>query len=192
GWMMPEHVLYVFLLTSRQHEKGIYGCVAEIGVHHGKFWLSISGFADKKEPVVAIDLFHNQVSNFDHSGYGSKELFLANAEKALGLGEDDIHIVTADSSALFASNFSALGLHDFRFFSVDGGHSLENTLRDLTLASCLLVDGGILVVDDFINLDWLGVPTAVFNWIPEQIRVAPFLWAYNKLYFTTISHHSAY
>lgn len=192
GWMGLDHVVHVYLLTQRQHEQGIYGPVGEIGVHHGKFWMPITGFADRSEPLAAIDVFEDQTMNFDASGSGSKHVFLANAKHALGLGEKDIHIMTTDSLTLTANNFSRIGFSKFRFFSVDGGHSLETTLHDLTLASCLLADGGILVVDDFINTAWLGVPTAVFNWVPEQHRLAPFMVSLNKIYFTTTSHHSAY
>lgn len=192
GWMGFDHIVYVYLLTQRQHKQGIYGPVGEIGVHHGKFWMPITGFADKSEPTIAIDLFNDQTSNFDGSGLGSKDAFLANAQRALGLGEQDIHIIAADSSALTANDFSRLQFSKFRFFSVDGGHSLETTLHDLTLASCVLADGGIMVVDDFINPAWLGVPTAVFNWVSEQYHLAPFMWSNNKIYFTTVSHHFAY
>ena len=199
GWMDPEHVLYIHALTQLQHADGLYGPVAEIGVHGGKFWLPIAGSAHVNEPVVAIDLFQDQHKNFDKSGGGpggTKSKFLEAAQQALGLHEHDIHFFS-DSSDLYARDFSALGLPRFRIFSIDGGHALESSLRDLTLAACVLAEGGIMVVDDVATplpgeYPWLGVPTALFNWLPEQRRVAPFLWAAHKLYLTTTSHHAKY
>ena len=199
GWMDPEHVLYIQALTQLQHADGLYGPVAEIGVHAGKFWLPIAGYAHASEPLVAIDLFQDQHKNFDKSGGGpggTKSKFLEAAHQALGLHEHDIHVFS-DSSTLHARDFSALGLSRFRLLSIDGGHALESSLRDLTLAACVLAEGGIMVLDDVATplpgeFPWLGVPTALFNWIPEQRRVAPFLWAAHKLYLTTTSHHAKY
>lgn len=148
---------------------------------------------------MAIDLFQDQHKNFDKSGGGpggTKSKFLEAAHQALGLHEHDIHFFS-DSSTLYARDFSALGLPSFRLLSIDGGHALESSLRDLTLAACVLAEGGIMVLDDVATplpgeFPWLGVPTALFNWIPEQRRVAPFLWAAHKLYLTTTSHHAKY
>ena len=66
----------------------------------------------------------------------------------------------------------------------------------MTLAACLLVDGGIMIVDDVVmypeeseRYPWAGVPSAVFPWVLAQARFAPFLWAHNKVYLTTVTHH---
>jgi hypothetical protein len=38
--------------------------------------------------------------------------------------------------------------------SVDGGHSMDTTMHDLMLAACLMVDGGIAILDDYGNPAW--------------------------------------
>jgi hypothetical protein len=143
-----------------------------------------------------VDLFEDQEKNFDGSGHGNKEVFLRNAAGMLGLEQDQIILLAGDSMALSGRDFNAKGLPRFRLLSVDGGHSLETTLHDMTLAACLLRDGGIMVVDDVVmqpeGLDrfpWSGVPSALFPWVLSQERFAPFLWAHNKVYLTTVSHH---
>ena len=190
-----EHVWIVRIITKLQHKYGLLGAVGEFGVHHGKFWLPIAGFAYTAEPAVAVDLFDDQEKNFDGSGLGSKENFLRNAQSQLGLSEADITIFAGDSARLTGASFADKDLPKFRLLSVDGGHSLETTLRDMTLAACLIADGGVMIIDDVVNpvekdrsLPWIGVPTAVFNWLLTQKRFAPFLWAHNKLYLTTASH----
>ena len=174
----------------------MFGSVGEIGVHHGKFWLPIATFSLSFEPAVAVDLFEDQEKNFDGSGHGSKRVFLKNALDMLGLEQDQVTLLAGDSMALSGRYFNAQGLPKFRLLSVDGSHSLETTLHDMTLAACLLRDGGIMVVDDVVifpegsdRFPWSGVPSAVFPWVLSQDRFAPFLWAHNKLYLTTVSHH---
>ncbi len=68
GWVVLHHMSYVAALTRLQHFLGVYGSVGEIGVHHGKFFLILAGNALKTEPVVAMDLFHDQHENIDGSG----------------------------------------------------------------------------------------------------------------------------
>jgi hypothetical protein len=46
----------------------VFGAVGEIGVHHGKFFMPIAGYALQEESAVALDLFEDQSQNFDGSG----------------------------------------------------------------------------------------------------------------------------
>eukprot|EP00878_Enallax_costatus_P041637 GHUV01048466.1.p1 GENE.GHUV01048466.1~~GHUV01048466.1.p1 ORF type:complete len:179 (+),score=33.36 GHUV01048466.1:196-732(+) len=127
---------YVKVFTRRQHELGIYGTVGEIGVHHGKFLIPILGNALASEPAIAMDLFEDQESNLAKSGFGSKLELLRNLE-ACGIPENSIRLAGGNSMHLTASNFTQWGLPAFRLLSVDGGHSLEITLHDLMVASCV-------------------------------------------------------
>jgi len=65
-----------------------------------------------------------------------------------------VQLLAANSLSLTAANFSAMGLPAFRMLSVDGGHSMDTTMHDLMLAACLMVDGGIAILDDYGNPAW--------------------------------------
>jgi hypothetical protein len=197
GWLVLDHIWIVKVLTDWQHDSGVLGSVGEIGVHHGKFWLPIVTFSYVFEPAVAVDLFAEQDKNFDGSGKGSQERFLGNARAELGLRKDQLTLFAGDSLALSGEAFRKAGLPRFRLLSVDGGHSLETTLHDMTLAACLLREGGIMVLDDVVmqpegaeRFPWAGVPAALFAWVLAQQRMAPFLWAHNKLYLATAGAHA--
>lgn len=82
---------------------------------------------------------------------------------------------------LSARNFTSKGLPAFRLISVDGGHTLEVTLHDLMVASCLVRDGGLVVLDDFPNSVWLGVAEALMHFAHAQDRLVPFMHGYNKV-----------
>lgn len=93
---------------------------------------------------------------------------------------------------LSARNFTAAKLPAFRMLSVDGGHTLEITLHDMMVASCLVRDGGLVVLDDFPNAVWLGVAEALMHWVHAQDRLVPIMHGQNKVWFTTPSHVAAY
>lgn len=190
----PIHVRLVKLLTQMQHSQGLYGTVGELGVHNGGFFLAVVAPSHPREPMVAIDLFDDQQDNVDGSGYTKDGNLGAFKYHVSGnhITFDDIALFKGNSMLLQASNFLERNLPTFRFLSVDGGHTLELTLHDLQLASCLVMDGGIVVLDDFANTHWMGVFQAAIIISTAQGRLAPFMWTHNKLYFTTPSHHSAY
>jgi hypothetical protein len=193
GWMHMKHVDYVEALTLHQHEIGLFGAVGEIGVHHGMFSIAIAAPSYTSEPFVAVDLFEDgQDKNVDSSGQGDSGSFLHNLRKYANLSPNDVAMVKGDSSSLKKAAFSRLGLPQFRFLSVDGGHSLDVTLHDLMLASCLIMDGGIVVLDDLFSSGFVGVIQAATLFSHGQTRLQPFLYGQNKMYLTTSSHIQAY
>jgi hypothetical protein len=191
GWMAIEHEEVVKVLSDLQFSLGIFGSVGEIGVHHGKFWLALAGHARTDEKVVAVDVFDQQSKNIDGSGKGDLSIFYNNVREHLGEAFAPV-IVPADSSSLTASTFIRLNVSSFRFFSIDGGHTLALTLSDLNLVSCIHARGAVVVVDDFVNPEWMGVLNAVIIFTHSQNALAPFLWLKNKIYFTTQDYHQTY
>ena len=192
GWLEPEHVQYVKSLTQEQHARGIYGSVGEIGVYRGKFFIALAGFAKVDEPMFAVDLFDDlKKLNVDGSGWAvSKSRFLENLER-FGIQTGHIRMLQGDSNTVTVKNFTSKSSPQFRLISVDGSHTLEATLHDLTLASCIIREGGIVVVDDVTNVKWLGAWQAVVHFV-TQGTLYPFLLAQNKIYMTTRSYHSTY
>ena len=54
------------------------GGIAEIGVHHGKFFLLLNSITEERFKSFAIDLFGAQHLNIDFSGRGDLEIFKTN------------------------------------------------------------------------------------------------------------------
>lgn len=191
GWMHRAHIQYVTELTWRQHASGVYGAVGEIGVHHGLFFLALAGYSHPQEPLVAIDLFEYQLQNIDSSGKGSMTEFEKNLVGA-GIPVSGVHSIRGDSTQMTIRDFTQMNLPAFRMLSVDGGHTLEATVHDLNLAVCSLAEGGIIIIDDISSLEWFGVIQGIVQFLSDQDTVAPFLYGNNKMYLTTLSHHSMY
>ena len=175
-------------LTRYQHDAEIFGTVGEIGVHHGKFTAAISGFASEDEVTVAVDLFSHQEQNVDGSGQGDLDHFRNNLE-VLSLWDG---IFTHETNSMSLTAHDLLQYDAFRLLSVDGGHTHDTTLNDLLFACEVMAEGGVVIVDDFVNIDWLGVAAGVFDFVRSQEILVPFLWLANKLYLTTADHHKKY
>lgn len=125
------------------------------------------------------------------AGRGSKAHLLHNLELS-GIPEDSLTLMPGNSLLLSAKNFTAKGYPAFRLLSVDGGHTLEITLHDMMVASCIVRDGGIVVLDDFPNPTWMGVAEALMHFVHAQDRLVPFMHGANKVWFTTPNHVQVY
>jgi hypothetical protein len=184
-------------LSKMQHESGIYGSLAELGVHHGRFTGFLFVTARITEKLVVADLFEKlQHQNVDKSGLGDKRRFLQGLQ-TYGLSPEDLHTIHVGSSDELPFDWSdQAGFEAFRMISVDAGHTAALTFNDLQLAFCNLLVGGIVMLDDFFHSTWPGVTEGLFQFmaIGPEPQVYPFLSCENKLFLTNdkASHNVYY
>lgn len=193
GWLLPQQVAYVESFSAYQHELGVYGTVAEIGVHHGKFFAPLAGYSAASERALALDLFETlQGENIDLAGSGSQLRVVKTLTDITKIPRDQYTLMPGNSLRLSARNFSAVGAPAFRMFSVDGGHSLETVLHDFNVAACGLRQGGIIILDDWLNGPWIGATEAIVFIANAYADLVPFMHGFNKIWFTTRSHAQRY
>jgi hypothetical protein len=104
------------------------------------------------EVLGVCDVFGRQELNVDHSGEGSRELFVANLDR-FGVDPARVRIFAKRSDALTPDDTTT----GCRFFHIDGGHRAEDVVADLKSAAAALSDEGIVAVDDAFNPSWPGV-----------------------------------
>ena len=179
--------------------------LAEIGVYHGKSFLALVSLRKQNERCVAIDCFENQAGiNRDESGVGDYEKFRKHAMKfceAMKATEDSkfvwdgvvdsdtnmpnfIKVISKDSTKLTKeADFNEDDDGPVRIFSIDGSHTVETTLRDLSFAAdeCLH-EKGVVILDDCFNPDWPGCISGLAKYLELSSRIVPFAIAYNKVY----------
>jgi predicted O-methyltransferase YrrM len=190
GWCRAQLFETLGLLNGLGINKS-GGCL-EIGVHHGKLYILLNQAIDATETSYAIDLFERQALNIDYSGAGSLEIFKSNLEKY------DVHkganttIIAGDStdSALDLENRIRKG--SLRFISIDGGHTAEHTVSDLTLANKLVANEGVVILDDIFSRDWPGVTEGVGKFLGQYPTLVPFAIGHNKLYLSKLSYQRVY
>ena len=166
--MDSVHGYLVAALSVQQHAMGVFGSVGEIGVYTGLFFLALAHTAVAGERLFACDMWSSQnqydngLSEFDHNKIG----FGVRARIQLFMGS---------SSKLTLAILWEMGLVPFRLLSVDGGHSLEQTLHDLRLAASVAAAGGIVVLDDVDNPAEMEVKEGLYRFLcPSQRRGSSF------------------
>lgn len=190
GWCETTLFHTVDLLSRADiNKKG--GC-CEIGVHYGKLFILLNSVIDPLETSYAIDVFGRQDLNIDKSGWGSKEIFTDN------LKEYDIHkgknvtIIEGDSTDYSLGLTNIIKPGSIRFMSVDGGHTAEHVINDLNIATQLINNEGVVIVDDILNPYWMGVIEGVVGFLNRKPTLVPFALGHNKLYMAKLSHADYY
>jgi hypothetical protein len=174
-------------LANVQHGEGIYGSVAELGVHHGRFTGALYVTATETEKLIAADLFEEfQSQNVDVSGFGNKQAFLEGLQ-SYGLSESDLHVLhTGSTEDIPFDWYQRANFEPFRLISVDAGHTAGLTFNDLEIAFCNALRGGIVILDDFFHNLWPGVTEGFFQFaaMGPVKSVYPFLRCEGKSFVT--------
>lgn len=180
GWLEAGAITMIKVLDSAQRSYGVSGAIAEIGVHHGKFFIALNLLQRTTECALAIDVFDDQELNIDNSGMGDRAKFERNV--ARWSSDERVIIHQGDSSKLNATTVCALAKSRIRPFSVDGGHTDTIVVHDMKVAERALCPGGIVIADDMFNQWWPGVATGTFRYM-ENGALQPFALGFNKVFF---------
>lgn len=187
GWLHQFSAHVIVALSAAQNDANISGACGEIGVHMGRLLILLALLRKSGEKCFAVDLFGDQHLNIDKSGFGDRETFISNVRK--WTGADDIEIIQASSLDLFPTDIPS----PCRLVSIDGGHTEECTLHDLRLIEPTLVNGGIIILDDFFHAQWPGVAAGASRYfLDNRSLLRPFLISPNKLYLAAPQFHASY
>lgn len=182
GWLEPEVLDIVRAFDSVQRRNEIPGGVAEIGVHHGKFFIGLQLLLSDEQRALAIDVFGDQHLNVDGSGEGDRDKFVANVKRWASTNRLVVH--QADSTRLDGAAVRELAGSSVRLFSVDGGHTEEIVFSDMQLAEACLTPGGVVIADDVFNERWPGVSVGTLHYLENRAGLVPFAIGFNKVFLT--------
>ena len=168
------------------------GGVLEIGIHHGKLFLLLNQTVLPDFKSYAIDVFDDQHLNIDNSGGGSLSIFQNNLKNFDLYQGDNTIIIKGDSldSALDLCN--TIGRGSIKFLSIDGGHTVEHTMSDLRLASDLIKNTGVVLLDDILHPNWLGVIEGAVKFLNTNPTLVPFAIGHGKLFLSRLSFRDYY
>ncbi len=167
-------------------------CPAFTRLAQGLYFLALAVHAGATEPLVAMDLFPGDpYKTTDRSGSAELTKFNENCE-SVGVNPSDVTVIAGDSRLLTPASITSRKIPKFRLLSVDGGHSLEIAMSDMHFATCAIMPGGVVAVDDILNSGWMGVFQAVSLYVQCPNALAPFLLYKNKVFLTTVTHYALY
>jgi len=189
GWCSPILANICKLIDSHQTKRGVFGGCAEIGIHHGKFFILLNALCKPNELSWAIDIFDDQDKNIDNSGCGSKEIFVQYLRKYDRHDGSNVKIIKCDTTV---TRLNEIISNPVRLFSIDGGHTAEHTISDLKQAQHTLHPEGVIILDDILNPHWLGVIEGFCTYMIAKPSLIPFAIGHNKLFLCNLSYAETY
>jgi hypothetical protein len=190
GWLHQYSAAFIADLSQLQCENGISGAVGEIGVHMGRLFILLKLTAMENERCFALDVFGEQHLNIDKSGFGNRDTFLRNVRQ--WTGDADITVMQSSSLGVRASDIVDI-VGQCRLVSIDGGHTEDLVYNDLQLIETVLIERGVIILDDFFNEAWPGVAAGAARYFLDPLtKMRPFAISPNKIYLARQPHHGFY
>jgi hypothetical protein len=181
GWLSRIDAEIFRSVLTAQNISGLSGSVAEIGVHHGRSFILLCLGLVQGEKAYCVDIFDDQHLNRDKSGRGDRITLERNLQR-FGIASEQVRIDPRSSEFVHPDDLiSQVGR--IRLFSIDGGHWFNIVVNDLVLAEDVLVDYGVIALDDFYRAEWPDVSAGYFQWSTRRKRpIVPFAIGFKQLY----------
>jgi predicted O-methyltransferase YrrM len=148
-------------LMRIQSELGVKGPVAELGAFEGRFFIALAKALGEGERALGIDIFewpNPQVI----------DRFEANCLRHAVPAERRI-TWKADSNRMAPAELLAkLGKERVRLIHVDGEHTQAALTKDLALATAVIRDGGVIVLDDMLHPGYPTLMLAVQTYLDSH------------------------
>lgn len=171
GGMAPQSAIIWDALLNKQLAETLLGDMAEIGVFRGFGASLMAAYLRRNERLTLVDM----MCGIDYSEEAIREV----------AGADVLNRITfhqTDSVRLRRTGILPVD-REFRFFHIDGEHSYDAVINDLSLAVDNIAPYGIVVVDDFFSPASPAITHAVFDYIGRPgSHLSLFLIGFNKAY----------
>jgi hypothetical protein len=160
GWL-SEADGHLLIMISEFQRSTVRGDLFEIGAYEGRSAILLGYLAYGSDSFGVCDLFGNQ----------APELAAENERWYVGLDrarfEANYRRFHRNLPEIFQCRSSELESGSlgrrFRLVHIDGSHQYKNVKTDLALARAMLVDGGVVAIDDFRSAHTFGVAAAVWE-----------------------------
>ncbi len=175
GWLFPEAAYMTCHLLRQQTAWGIRGAGVEIGIYEGRYLALIHRLlTERSDATIGIDTFQF-IS--EKEVRGALRTVLGPEASALVFQKRNSASIRPEELCDWAKGRPAV-------ISIDGDHGATAVTRDLTLAEDVLREGGLVVVDDFLNHFAVGVTEGVYAYLFEKkIKLVPCVFIGQKLFF---------
>ena len=184
GWfsLLDAHLFIAF--DRLQRKAGIRGDLLEIGVYRGRSSVLLGYLLESGETFVACDIFEAMPP--DESNRKEQALWYGGVTRRQF--EDTYRRYHVVPPAIVAAPSVELQRHlgdkpRFRMIHVDASHTYDNVRADLATARALLIDGGIVALDDYRAIHSPGVAAAIWRDVAET-GLIPICVTASKMYAT--------
>jgi hypothetical protein len=181
GWFEDVDAAVFRAIDHVQRAGSVEGDLLEIGTYLGKSAILLGYLLRPSERLVVCDLFTNEALDpaldADAPFYGQLSR-LAFEENYSRFHSRPACVIERSSTELADEGLE----RSFRVVHVDGSHRFDVVRQDITTALDLVVDGGMIVIDDYRTIPHaLGVAAAVWEAVTSG-RLVPVVASGQKLY----------
>jgi hypothetical protein len=217
GWIDSTHFSVIPFLTEMQWAEGIYGSVGELVAGMGKLTSLLTFNIDhaageilfvsddfvrslnKYIPNGERTLYDSFVDYMSKCGYTVTDMSSAKPSWPPS-GAKTVYVHQGNAMDLHKQLFKLWNIPQFRLIAIDGDSGDTESMMSLSgliVASCVLRDGGLIVVDGVDSTDssqhMASSLSHYFSGIQqEKVVLTPLLKARNKLYLTTVEYKEKY
>jgi len=171
GGLTVESAVIWDTMLSGQVNRAIRGSLAEFGTFKGFGAALLCAYLVDRELAWLVDIANCEPEASSRIAEVGGSHVLAN-----------VKFVQMDSMRLRQTHNEAVG-GNCRFIHIDGEHSYDAVINDLTVAESWLIPQGVIAVDDFFNPSCAAITQAVFDFCRTRNDIVmPFLIGYNKAY----------
>ncbi|SEQ56166.1 radical SAM additional 4Fe4S-binding SPASM domain-containing protein [Treponema bryantii] len=183
GWFSGLSRAIFDSILSLQEKNSILGNCFEIGVWKGKSAIEIAKFLREDESLLLIDpLLDN-----------NKDEIFTNLKDITGKDKSFLQIYSGYSEEFDYYSEAKNYMKKTRFIHIDGCHVGESVYNDLVLAEKLLSKDGVIVVDDFFNIEYPQITEATYKYLSNnEFTLRLFLAGSNKAYLCRPNSYAFY
>jgi len=180
GWFSSTDAWIFTGISHWQHDEGVAGDLLEIGVYKGRSALLLGHLRGEGERLVLCDLF-DQPATSGSTPDGSAGYVGLTLDGFLGTYRRH----HAQPPVVYQCLSNRLGdlesTRAFRMIHIDGSHAYDDVRSDIDLVPRLLVDGGIVILDDYRTLHTPGVSAAIWEAVVKG-DLRPICLSHDKMY----------
>lgn len=176
GWLKRSDFLLLRGIDELQKRRDLSGDILEIGAFGGRSAILLGYLLHRDETLVVCDLFGEAAAKNLPSAVSPRRVFEEN-------------YLSWHSSLPTILQCSSLELPDrlpagsFRLIHIDGSHAYDVVKADIQTARTLLAEGGIVVLDDYLNRKFPEVAAAVWEAVATK-ELMPLCLTGGKMYAT--------
>ncbi|GHE13094.1 class I SAM-dependent methyltransferase [Streptomyces alanosinicus] len=183
GWFPVLDQLLFDWFLSRQEAAGMRGDLLEVGVYMGKSAIFIGQHQRPAEKYTVCDLFEGEAPDDANRAESTKSYSALTRdvfEQNYRSFHDELPRVLQGPSSVVPSEVAA---DSCRFVHIDASHLYEHVHGDIGAAHDLLLQDGIVVLDDFRSEHTPGVSIAAWEAVLNR-GLRPICLSTQKLYGT--------